>query len=182
LSRTVRSSQNVVNLSRLPRSTPSETSPPPSRPLSMVGRSGLGIQMNGEPPAQSLSPGEPLPVLRPRVSNMNMDQPSQNVSRRKSMPGLTIGPPAAPPPNCPLPKIPSPIAAQAAPVWSTSPSPAQPLPAWSTSPPADRFYQSQQIRDHIQQDRRRSGLPPNNPVPANGKLSKQAAQQSRMIQ
>jgi hypothetical protein len=208
LSRTVRSSQNMVNLSRLPRSTPSETSPPPSRPLSMVGRSGLGIQMNGEPPAQSLPAGEPLPVLRPRVSNMNMDQNPQNISRRKSMPGLIIGPPVAPPPNCPLPKIPSPIAAQAAPVWSTSPPPAQPAPiwstsppatqvapvwstspppgqpapVWSTSPPADRFYQSQQIRDHIQQDRRRSGLPPINPAPANGKPSKQAARQSRMIQ
>lgn len=207
LSRTVRSSQNTVNLSRLPRSTPSETSPPPSRPLSVVGRSGLGIQMNGEPPSQSLPPGEPLPVLRPRVSNMNMDQTPQSVSRRKSMPGLTIGPPAAPPPNCPLPKIPSPLAAQAAPVWSTSPPPAQPAPIWSTSPPAtqaapvwstspppgqpapvwptsppaDRFYQSQPIRDHIQ-DRRRSGLPPINPASSNGKLSKQAAAQSRMIQ
>ncbi|KAB8069834.1 hypothetical protein BDV29DRAFT_161064 [Aspergillus leporis] len=29
--------------------------------------------------------------------------------RRKSMPGLSVGPPALPPPDCPLPKIPSPI-------------------------------------------------------------------------
>ncbi|RHZ64443.1 peptidase family M20/M25/M40 protein [Aspergillus thermomutatus] len=32
-----------------------------------------------------------------------------SMARRKSMPGLSVGPPAAPPPNCPLPKIPSPI-------------------------------------------------------------------------
>ncbi|KAE8350634.1 hypothetical protein BDV28DRAFT_35271 [Aspergillus coremiiformis] len=29
--------------------------------------------------------------------------------RRKSMPGLSVGPPAMPPPDCPLPKIPSPV-------------------------------------------------------------------------
>lgn len=165
LSRTVRSPQNTANQSRLPRASSSETSPPPSRPLSLVGHSGLGIQMNGDSHAPSLPPGDPLPIPRPRVSTMTPDQLSHNVSRRKSMPGLAIGPPAAPPPNCPLPKIPSPIAAQAAPVWSTSP------------PPADRFYQSQQIREHIQ-DRRQSGLPP----PHNGKLPKPAAGQSRMIQ
>lgn len=174
LSRTMRSAQNAANHSRLPRALSSETSPPPSRPLSLIGRNGLGIQMNGEQPAQSLPPGEPLPVPRHRVSTMNLDQ-TPNVSRRKSMPGLAIGPPAAPPPNCPLPKIPSPIAAQPAPVWSTTP------PVWSTSPPADRFYQSQQVRDHIQ-DRRQSGLPSNSPAPPNGKLSKPTARQSRMIQ
>ncbi|KAL2820409.1 hypothetical protein BJX63DRAFT_418485 [Aspergillus granulosus] len=32
---------------------------------------------------------------------------SMVMSRRKSLNGLTIGPPSAPPPNCPLPKIPS---------------------------------------------------------------------------
>ncbi|KAF3394140.1 hypothetical protein F1880_004669 [Penicillium rolfsii] len=195
LSRTVRPSQNNGNVSRLPRSTPSETSPPPSRPLSMVGRSGLGIQMGGEPPSQSLPPGEPLPVPRPRVSTVNKDQTPQGVSRRKSMPGLSIGPPAAPPPNCPLPKIPSPIAAQATPVWSTSPPsaqaapvwsasppPGQPAPLWSTSPPAHRFYQSQQIRDHVQEDRRRSGLSPINPASSHSELSNPALRQSRMIQ
>ncbi|KAI9934949.1 hypothetical protein ASPWEDRAFT_116943 [Aspergillus wentii DTO 134E9] len=31
------------------------------------------------------------------------------MAHRKSMPGLSAGPPSAPPPNCPLPKIPSPI-------------------------------------------------------------------------
>lgn len=168
LSRAVRSPQNAANHSRLPRASSSETSPPPSRPLSLVGRSGLGIQLNGDSPAPNLPPGEPLPMPRHRVSTMNPDQMPQNVSRRKSMPGLAIGPPAAPPPNCPLPKIPSPVAAQAAPVWSTS-------------PPADRFYQSQRIREHIQ-DRRRSGLQSNPPAPHNGKLPKPAARQSRMIQ
>ncbi|KAJ5363472.1 uncharacterized protein N7496_009185 [Penicillium cataractarum] len=175
LSRTMRSAQNAANHSRLPRALSSETSSPPSRPLSLSGRNGLGIQMNGEQPAQSFPPGEPLPVPRHRVSNMNLDQTPQNMTRRKSMPGLAIGPPAAPPPNCPLPKIPSPIAAQPAPAWSTTP------PIWSTSPPADRFYQSQQIRGHIQ-DHRQSGLPSNFPAPPNGKLSKPAARQSRMIQ
>ncbi|CEJ53718.1 hypothetical protein PMG11_00065 [Penicillium brasilianum] len=170
LSRTMRSAQNATNHSRLPRALASETSPPPSRPLSLVGRNGLGIQMNGESPAQSLPPGEPVPVPvpRPRMSTMNVDQTPHNVSRRKSMPGLAIGPPAAPPPNCPLPKIPSPIAAQ-------------PAPVWSTSPPADRFYQSQQIRDRIQ-DRRQSGLPPNSPAHPDGKLLKPATRQSRMVQ
>lgn len=165
LSRTLCSPQNTANQSRLSPTSSSETSPPPSRPLSLVGHSGLGIQMNGDSHAPSLPPGDPHPVPRPRVPTMNPDQLSRNVSRRKSMPGLAIGPPAAPPPNCPLPKIPSPIAAQAAPVWSTIP------------PPADRFYRSQQIRERIQ-DRRPSGLPP----PPSGKLPKSAARQSRMIQ
>lgn len=180
LSRTVRSSQNATNHSRLPRATPSETSPPLSRPLSIIGRSGLGIQMNGEPPAQNVPLGEPLPIPRHRVSTMNLDQTAQNVSRRKSMPGLAIGPPAAPPPNCPLPKIPSSIAAQAAPALSTNPPTTQ-APVWSTSPPADRFYQSQQIRDHIQ-DQRQSRLPTNAPSPCNGNLPEPVARQSRMIQ
>ncbi|KAJ5215676.1 uncharacterized protein N7498_002083 [Penicillium cinerascens] len=61
LSRVVRSGQPAPNFSRVPRAAaPSEmASSPPSRPLSFVGRSGLGIQMNPEPQVQTISP--PLP-------------------------------------------------------------------------------------------------------------------------
>ncbi|KKK16740.1 hypothetical protein AOCH_004454 [Aspergillus ochraceoroseus] len=46
------------------------------------------------------------------------------ISRRKSMSGLSIGPPVAPPPNCPLPKIPSTfIKASAQSGWSKQSAP-----------------------------------------------------------
>ncbi|KAF9893684.1 hypothetical protein FE257_009852 [Aspergillus nanangensis] len=48
-----------------------------------------------------------MSVLRP-VDSAEGRLPAA-VSRRKSMPGLAVGPPVAPPPNCPLPKLPSPI-------------------------------------------------------------------------
>ncbi|PLB40229.1 peptidase family M20/M25/M40 protein [Aspergillus candidus] len=54
------------------------------------------------------------------------------VARRKSMPGLSVGPPAAPPPNCPLPKIPSPL--QASHAHFPSPPRHDNMP---TSPPRD---------------------------------------------
>ncbi|KAJ5645925.1 hypothetical protein N7490_002297 [Penicillium lividum] len=156
LSRTIRQAPDGNAFARMTRTTASETSPPSSRPLSLVGRPGLGIHMVNESEVLNIPPIEPMP--RNRVSTAQND--SQSMSRRKSMPGLTLGPPAAPPPNCPLPKIPSPIAAQA-------------LPSWSTSSPVDRFYQSQKIRD---QDKRKSG------VPATAQSgSRTAARQSRMI-
>ncbi|KAJ5666656.1 hypothetical protein N7462_011065 [Penicillium macrosclerotiorum] len=170
LTRTIRPAQSPPNFSRVPRATLSETSPPPSRPLSLVGRPGLGIQMNSESQIQTVPGAEPVPVLRNRVSAFHMDQTLQHMARRKSMPGLTIGPPVAPPPNCPLPKIPSPIAVQDSPSLSVS-----------ENSPGDRFYKSQSIRDHVQ-DRRRSGLHSEIPAPSSGKLSKLAARQSRMIQ
>ncbi|KAJ5569448.1 uncharacterized protein N7459_008878 [Penicillium hispanicum] len=162
LSRTVRPTQNAPNFSRVPLpSAPSETSSPSSRPVSLVGRAGLGIQMYSEPQVQNTPPVEAIP--RNRVPALHSDnQSAQNMSRRKSMPGLSVGPPAAPPPNCPLPKIPSSLAAQ-------------PPPLWSTSPPTDRFYQSDQIRGHIQ-EKRKSGIPKS----TNG--SRTAARQSRIIQ
>ncbi|KAL2785750.1 hypothetical protein BJX66DRAFT_50889 [Aspergillus keveii] len=44
----------------------------------------------------------------PSIAEITPSRPSSLVmSRRKSLNGLTIGPPSAPPPNCPLPKIPS---------------------------------------------------------------------------
>ncbi|KAJ5112722.1 hypothetical protein N7532_000767 [Penicillium argentinense] len=172
LSRVVRSSQAASNFSRVPRTpAPAETSPPPSRPLSLIGRSGLGIQMNGESQPPSAPPAAPLPqppvsqpAPRNRVPSAHADaQRPQSMSRRKSMPGLAVGPPAAPPPNCPLPKIPSPIAAKAPPTWSKS----------KTTSPTTRFYQSQQVQSQVF-DNRKSGLPePNTP--------RTAARQSRML-
>lgn len=142
---------------------PSEISPPSSRPLSLVGRPGLGIHMVSESDVLSIPPVEPIP--RNRVSTVQTDH--QNVSRRKSMPGLSLGPPAAPPPNCPLPKIPSPIAAQA-------------LPSWSTSPPVNRFYQSQQISEQVR-DNRKAGVSNGNSAQPVQSGSKTAARQSRMM-
>lgn len=84
-----------------------------SRSLSITGQNGLGIQLNGSSMAQTIPQATPSPPLgpksRPRTSNAEADgQAPRSVSHRKSMPGLTHGPPAAPPPNCPLPQIPSP--------------------------------------------------------------------------
>ena len=163
LSKIVRPTHNAPNFSRVPRpTTPSETSPPPSRPISLAGRPGLGIQMNSEPQMEiHHSAGQ-----NPR-NPYNGAHAMQNMSRRKSMPGLIIGPPAAPPPNCPLPKIPSPITAQA-------------LPNWSTNPPADRFYQSAQIHGFAQ-DKQKGTLVSGIPIfHTNG--SRTAARQSKMIQ
>ena len=169
LSRTVRTAHGGPNFSRVPRpGAGAETSPPPSRPLSLVGRPGMGPQLNSEPYIHTIPPpAEPLPRIRLPTAHSDA-QNAQNMSRRKSMPGLTMGPPAAPPPNCPLPKVPSPIVAQATNPWSTN----------NTSP-TDRFYQSLPVRDHVQ-DRRVSGMSPKSPAgPA--KLSKSAARQSRML-
>ncbi|GAQ06516.1 hypothetical protein ALT_3837 [Aspergillus lentulus] len=50
-----------------------------------------------------------LELQRDRVYPTDHGGRPPSMARRKSMPGLSVGPPAAPPPNCPLPKIPSPI-------------------------------------------------------------------------
>ncbi|KAJ5651416.1 uncharacterized protein N7484_005139 [Penicillium longicatenatum] len=165
LSRVIRQAPEHGNaFARMARPTaPSDVSCPSSRPLSFVGRSGLGIQMVSESDVLSIPPVEPTP--RNRVSTAQIDY--QNVSRRKSMPGLSLGPPAAPPPNCPLPKIPSPIAAQA-------------LPSWSTSPPVNRFYQSQQISDQVR-DNRKNGVSNGIPEQPAQSGARTAARQSRMI-
>jgi hypothetical protein len=176
LSRVVRSGQPAPNFSRVPRpAARSGTSPPPSRPLSLVGHPGLGIQMNSEPQVPSMSPPLPPPEPAPRQPLPPLPaeaQRPQSIFRRKSMPGLglSMGPPAAPPPNCPLPKIPSSLLAQAQP-----PRPANAIAG------TDRFYGSQQVREHVQ-DRRASNIgSPGMPSPS-GKLSKTAARQSRMLQ
>ncbi|KAJ5784307.1 uncharacterized protein N7503_009519 [Penicillium pulvis] len=165
LSRVIRQAPEHGNaFARMARQTaPSNISPPSSRPLSLVGRPGLGIHMVSESDVLSIPPVEPIP--RNRVSTAQTDH--QNMSRRKSMPGLSLGPPAAPPPNCPLPKIPSPIAAQA-------------LPSWSTSPPVNRFYQSQQASEQVRNDRKFGVSNGNTAQPVSGG-SRTAARQSRMI-
>lgn len=165
LSRVIRQAPEHGNaFARMARQTaPSDISPPSSRPLSLVGRPGLGIHMVSESDVLSIPPVEPIP--RNRVSTAQTDH--QNMSRRKSMPGLSLGPPAAPPPNCPLPKIPSSIAAQA-------------LPSWSTSPPVNRFYQSQQISEPVRDDRK-FGIPNGNTAQPVQGGSRAAARQSRMI-
>lgn len=212
LSRMVRTTQPAPNFSRVPRGkAPSETSPPPSRPLSLVGRPGLGIQINGDPHPPILPPVEstmkadlqafpqpgtapvPVPAPAPALTTRNRNPPMQSdnhmnmtpsMSRRRSMPGLAVGPPAAPPPNCPLPKLP-PAAIKPSPpsLPSTTPVPAPaPAPPMKTSTSisptkpssTSRFYQSQQFQDSgSSADKRRSGVPE--------KHSKAAARQSRML-
>ncbi|KAJ5281785.1 hypothetical protein N7478_007157 [Penicillium angulare] len=180
LSRIIHSAHGGNAFARLARPLGTPDTSPPSRPLSLVGRSGLGIHTTNES-SQTIQNLPPLePTLRVRVSTAHTDyQNAQNMSRRKSMPGLTLGPPAAPPPNCPLPKIPSPIAAQALPPWATSPPAHAPAPA---QVPVDRFYGTQKVREHVQ-DRRKSHLPgaAASPSLAQQSVSRTAARQSRMI-
>ncbi|KAJ5805308.1 hypothetical protein N7474_011195 [Penicillium riverlandense] len=145
LTKTLRSSHAPTNFSRVPRSTapgsPDSSSSFTQRPVSVVMRPGMKPQVNSETRVQTLSP-PPEPIPRPRGSALYAESQAQSVSRRKSMPGLLVGPPAAPPPNCPLPKIPSPISAQAqAPApWSSSPP-----------PPQDRFYGLSDVRERVDQ-------------------------------
>jgi hypothetical protein len=180
LAKTMRSSQSAHNFSRAPRTAPpSKPLPDPhsSRPLSLLGRPGVSPQTISETEVQ----GAPYPAEPPRnrVSTVYPDnQAPPNMLRRKSMPGLglSIGPPSAPPPNCPLPKIPPlpnpanstaaapPVPAPvhvAAPGTPTTSTPTTPsaLSPWSATSPKQRFYGSQPVRDHVE-DRRRSGNSP----------------------
>ncbi|KAJ5081852.1 hypothetical protein NUU61_010116 [Penicillium alfredii] len=172
LAKTARSS-HAPNFSRVPRATaPDTVSPPSSRPQSLVFRSELGLQMNIEPQSQPQTMAHPVDSTpRTRVSSLYTDKDASNMSRRKSMPGLSMGPPSAPPPTCPLPKIPSPTTAQA-------PAPAP----WYSSSPSDRFYQY--VQDQVR-DRPKSGVVSGIPPPSSGKLtknsSKAAARHSRIL-
>jgi len=173
LSRMARSNQPTPITSRVPRAP--ETSPPCSRPLSLVGRSGLGIQMNSEPQIQPMSPPLPPPEPAPRQPLPPLPteaHPPHSMSRRKSMPGLglSMGPPVAPPPNCPLPKLPPPLIAQARPPQSAN-----------ATGGTERFYGSQQVREHVQ-DRQPNNIGSAALPSLSGKLSKTAARQSRMLQ
>ncbi|KAJ6141776.1 hypothetical protein N7497_010875 [Penicillium chrysogenum] len=112
LTKTVRSAQNAQNFSRAPITAP-PTGPLPdprasSRPVSLIARPSTSRKSNNATQVQPASPpADPIP--RKRVSTAYPhNQAGPNMLRRKSMPGLglTIGPPSAPPPNCPLPLAP----------------------------------------------------------------------------
>lgn len=46
---------------------------------------------------------------------------TKHISPRKSMPDLSLGPPVAPPPSCPLPEVPPTVVSQFQPAWRGSP-------------------------------------------------------------
>ncbi|KAJ6135433.1 hypothetical protein N7512_000593 [Penicillium capsulatum] len=103
LSRAVRAGHGGPNFPRVPHGA-YETSPPPSRPLSLVGRPGMGPQAISEPQIRTAPPpAEPTPRIRLPAVHTDT-QNAQSMSRRKSMPGLVIGPPSAPPPELPAAK------------------------------------------------------------------------------
>ncbi|KAK1147960.1 hypothetical protein N8T08_000476 [Aspergillus melleus] len=85
-----------------------------SRPLSAIKNEAAESRINA--PLPPLPPGatEPLAQKPNRTSVLHRADSGGRpagppMPRRKSMPGLTVGPPSVPPPNCPLPKIPSPV-------------------------------------------------------------------------
>lgn len=127
LAKAARTAQNAPNFSRAPRTAP-PTKPLPdphsSRPLSLVGRSGMTPQTINEAEFESAPAPEP-PRTKPPTTGPDSQTPP-NMLRRKSMPGLgvTIGPPSAPPPNCPLPKLPRPANPTPAPTPAMVPIPA----------------------------------------------------------
>lgn len=159
LTRVVRASQTGPNnVPRAPRTAAPgspESNSFPHRPPSMAIRPEMDPQIHSEPHVQIPPPTESAP--RTRVSVLYPE--NQMMSRRKSMPGLSIGPPSAPPPTCPLPKLPSPLAAQ------------EP-PPWSSGAPANRFYLSSGVREHV--ERRKSGIMTGSPS-SSGKTSKEAS-------
>jgi hypothetical protein len=199
LAKTVRSSQTPHHFSRAPRTAPpSKPLPDPhssSRPLSLLGRPGMGPQTISETEVQDAPyPAEPP---RNRVSTVYPDEkPPPNMLRHKSMPGLglSIGPPAAPPPNCPLPKLPPlpnpgnataappapaplPVSAPDTPTTSTPATP-QALSPWPATSPKQRFYGSQPVRNHVE-DRRRSS---NSPLPVSTAMnSPRTAPYSKLV-
>ncbi|KGO73934.1 hypothetical protein PITC_016900 [Penicillium italicum] len=159
LSKTVRSTQSAQNFSRVSRIAP-PTGPLPDprayyRPLSLIGRPSMGRNPTNATQVQPAPPPQD-PIPRKRVPPVYPDnQAAQSMLRRKSMPGLglTIGPPSAPPPNCPLPKLPSPappIANTTPPAPSTDTTAPQMLSPWSPASPMQRFYGSKSVRDHVE--------------------------------
>ncbi|KAJ5463905.1 hypothetical protein N7475_007040 [Penicillium sp. IBT 31633x] len=177
LAKTVRSSQNPPKFSRMPQTAPPRRPLPDprasSRPLSLLGGPGACPKASCGTPAPTV-PLPPDPTPRHRISTAYPDSHTQNLLRRKSMPGLgvIIGPPSAPPPNCPLPKLPAPAPATAneiaSPISTTSAS--QTLSPWSAASPTQRFYGSEPVRDHVD-DRRTSGTPSAND-PRHARLSR----------
>ncbi|CAG8278789.1 unnamed protein product [Penicillium salamii] len=205
LAKAARSAQNTPNFSRAPRTAP-PTKPLPdphaSRPLSLLGRPGMASQTIKENEVESAAAPTPEPS-RNKGPATEFDNQVPNMLRRKSMPGLgvTIGPPSAPPPNCPLPKLPcltnasgaapsapAPVTvvipaavpavpAVAAPATPATPATPQGLSPWSPTSPTERFYGSPPVRAHVE-DRRTSGTKPANsesqpkPTPRTARHSK----------
>ncbi|CAG8897075.1 unnamed protein product [Penicillium egyptiacum] len=186
LTKTVRSAQNTRNFSRAPTTAP-PTGPLPdprasSRPVSLIGRLSTSRKCTNANQVQPVSPpADPIP--RKRVSTMYPNnQAGPSMLRRKSMPGLglTMGPPSAPPPNCPLPELPSPPSPSAnttTPVTPTGTTAPQILSPWSATSPAQRFYGSQPVRDHVE-DRKSGTDPAIIDLPSNGPRS---ARHSKLI-
>lgn len=136
-------------LTRPPRGSMStvNSTPRPSRPISIISGSDLSESHEPVPPPPpphqqqytKSSRREPrgrtstLYQNNPNTTSAKTATPSTTaVSRRKSMPGLAAGPPALPPPTCPLPKIPSPVPDTHYPSPSSS---VADLPARALSPP-----------------------------------------------
>ncbi|EAU37982.1 predicted protein [Aspergillus terreus NIH2624] len=108
-------SRKLHRMSRLAsRHDTAASGTPESRPLSLVSDGCVedAIQLPAQLPPEPGSTSHRREQQRNRVSMLRTvdgdGRAGAAVSRRKSLPGLAIGPPSAPPPNCPLPKIPSP--------------------------------------------------------------------------
>lgn len=152
-------------ITRPPRGSVStvNSTPRPSRPISIVSSgdatlSNGDIQLPQSPPQQPQSGRETqtrprrdtqrsrTSVLYPANNTTNVTHTYStmpNVSRRKSLPGLAVGPPIVPPPNCPLPKIPSP-----APVDPSAADTALPMsPRSCKSPPLGHGHGLRKIKE-----------------------------------
>ncbi|KAB8254443.1 hypothetical protein BDV32DRAFT_15711 [Aspergillus pseudonomiae] len=83
-----------------------------SRPTSIIEHESAHSQIPQSPPETGYQASR-REQQRHRVSVFPTATPNRSSTgpmlRRKSMPGLSVGPPALPPPDCPLPKIPSPV-------------------------------------------------------------------------
>ncbi|GES57138.1 peptidase family M20/M25/M40 protein [Aspergillus terreus] len=108
-------SRKLHRMSRLAtRHDTAASGTPESRPLSLVSDGYVedAIQLPAQLPPEPGSTSHRRKQQRNRVSMLRTvdgdGRAGAAVSRRKSLPGLAIGPPSAPPPNYPLPKIPSP--------------------------------------------------------------------------
>ncbi|KAL6237290.1 hypothetical protein BDW75DRAFT_204267 [Aspergillus navahoensis] len=87
-------------------------------------------------PVKQNAPHQPMPL--DQVVNTPSHSSSIVKARRKSLTGLTVGPPSAPPPNIPLPKIPSALVERS------------PQAAWpEKSPPLSPIEDSEQALDGI---------------------------------
>ncbi|KAE8376424.1 hypothetical protein BDV26DRAFT_234310 [Aspergillus bertholletiae] len=101
--------QHTSRMSKAAAVTPTATQP--SRPLSITEHEPAHSHVPQSPP-ETGSQTSRREQQRLRVSVFPTVTPNRPLTgpmlRRKSMPGLSVGPPALPPPDCPLPKIPSP--------------------------------------------------------------------------